>query len=159
MCSSDLLLERQCFRHHFQDIPSKMNLMDTLIRPTMIYGSEVWGPSLLDSDWASVERVQTLLLCRFIRCKQTVPHNIILAEFGAKPFRLEAIFRIVSYLHRIRSLVDTRGENIYPYLAYCSSENITHNRTSRTKCWFIGMTELLGLIGIQPDHLPPFQYH
>jgi hypothetical protein len=95
------LLKRQCFRHHFQDISSKMSLMDTLICPTILYGSKIWGPSLLESDWASAERVQILLLRRIIRCKQTVPQHIILAEFGAQPFRLETIFRLVSFLHRV----------------------------------------------------------
>jgi hypothetical protein len=80
------LLERQCFRHHFQDISSKMSLMDSLIQPIVLYGSKIWGPSLLESDWASTERVQTLLLRRIIRCKQTIPQHIILAEFGARPF-------------------------------------------------------------------------
>jgi hypothetical protein len=54
-------------RHHFQDISSKMSLMDSLIRPIVLYGSEIWGPSLLEFDWASTERVQTLLLRRIIR--------------------------------------------------------------------------------------------
>ena len=57
--------------------------MDSLIRPIVLYGLEIWGPSLLELDWASIERVQTLLLCRIIRYKQTVPHHIILAKFGA----------------------------------------------------------------------------
>jgi hypothetical protein len=65
------LLERQCFRNHFQDISSKMSLMDTLVRPTVLYGSEVWGPGLLESDWSSTERVQIILLRCIIRCKQT----------------------------------------------------------------------------------------
>lgn len=124
------LLERQCFRHHFQDISSKMSIMDTLIRPTVLYGSKISGPSLLEPDWASVERVQTLLLRRFIKCKQTVPQHIILAEFGARPFRLEVIFRLVSLLHKLRGLADTRkGRDRYPYLAYCSSEHIARMQT------------------------------
>ena len=51
------LLERQCFRHHFQDILSKLSLFDSLVRPTVLYGYVVWGPSLFASDWASIERV------------------------------------------------------------------------------------------------------
>jgi hypothetical protein len=80
------LLERQCFHHHFQDISSKMSLMDSLIRPTVLYGSEIWRPSLLEYGWASIERVQTLLHRHIIRCKQRVPQHIILAEFGTHPF-------------------------------------------------------------------------
>lgn len=39
-----------------------LSLFDSLVRPTVLYGSTVWGPSLIASDWASIERVQTLLL-------------------------------------------------------------------------------------------------
>jgi hypothetical protein len=100
------LLERQCFRYHFQDISSKMSLMDSFIRPIFLYGSKICGPSLLESDWASVERVQTLLLRRIIRCKQIVTHHIILAEFGARPFQLETMFRLVSFLYHIQGLAN-----------------------------------------------------
>lgn len=50
------MLEKQCFRHHFQDTSSKLYLLDSLVRPTVLYGSMVWGPSLLASNWASIER-------------------------------------------------------------------------------------------------------
>lgn len=117
------LLERQCFKHDFQDISSKMHLMDSLIQPTMLYGFEVWGPSMLEVDWASSERVQTLLLWRIIRCKQTIPQHIILLEFSAQLFHLETIFRSVSFIHQIWTFqnpwkveldihVDDRGRNL-----------------------------------------------
>jgi hypothetical protein len=86
------LIERQCFLGQFQDISSKLYLMEAIIRPTVLYGSEIWGSSLLQTDWARLERVQTLLLRRIIRCKRTVPQPIIQAEFGVHPFRLEVIF-------------------------------------------------------------------
>ena len=35
---SPALLKRQCFHHHFQDISSKMDLLNTLICPTVLYG-------------------------------------------------------------------------------------------------------------------------
>jgi hypothetical protein len=96
------LLERQCFGNHFQDISSKMSLMDTLVRPTVLYGSKVWGPGLLEFDWSLVERVQIILLCCIIRCKQTVPQRIVLAQsLVLGPFRLETVFGLISLLHRI----------------------------------------------------------
>jgi len=71
------LLERQCFLHNFQYIQSMMSLIDTFIRPTVLYGSQVWGSCFLESDWALAERVRTLFLQRIIKCKQTVPQPII----------------------------------------------------------------------------------
>ena len=68
-----------------------MDLLNTLIRPTVLYGLEIWGPSLLEADWALAERVQILILRRIIKSKQTVPQHIVLTEFGAQPFRLETV--------------------------------------------------------------------
>jgi hypothetical protein len=137
-----------------------MSLMDSLIRPTVLYGSKIWGPSLLESNWTSIERVQTLLLCRIIRCKQTVPHHIILAEFGARPFRLETVFVLVFFLHRIRGLTDSaKGRDRYSYLAYYSSKTIAlSNPLGRAQSWFTGVSNLLKSVGIQMDRLPPFWY-
>lgn len=54
-----------------------MDLMDNLIRPTVLYGLEVWGPSLLELDWAMIERVRALMLRYIIRCKRIVPQAIV----------------------------------------------------------------------------------
>lgn len=37
------LIERHCFQSQFQDISSKQYLMEMIIRPTVLYGSEIWG--------------------------------------------------------------------------------------------------------------------
>jgi hypothetical protein len=100
--SSLALIERQCFLGQFQDISSKLYLMEAIIRPTVLYGSEIWGPSLLQTDWAKLEGVQTLLLRRIICYKRTVPQPIIQAEFGIHPFALRS-FLLVSFLRRVRS--------------------------------------------------------
>ena len=118
-----------------------MDLLNTLICPTVLYGSEIWSPSLLESDWASAKRVQILLLRRIIRCKKTVPQH--LAEFGAHPFRLEIVFRLVSFLHRIRGLADSsKGRDRYPFLAYYSTQTIAQDTCpGRAKCWLTGGLE------------------
>ena len=116
------IIERQYFLHQFQDTTTKMSLLDSLVKPTVLYGSTVWGPSLLEFDWAFVERVQTLFLRRIIKCHRFSPHNIVLAEFGAHPFRLGTIFDLVWLLHWLRSFTDSSENNHkYSYLAYCSS--------------------------------------
>ena len=154
------LLEKQCFKHHFQYTPSKLSLLDALVRPIVLYGSVVWGPSLLSSDWASIERVQTLFLRRIIRCHRSTPHSIILAEFGAHPFRLAAIFDLVWFLHRLRGFADMAGDrDRYSYLAYCSSVSTAAVESgARARCWYAQVSSLLSSIGIDIDHLPPFQF-
>jgi hypothetical protein len=114
----------------------------------------------VESDWASAERFQTLLLQRIIRCKQAVPQHIILAEFRAQPFRLETLFILVSFLHHILIFVDSvKGRDRYPYLAYCSSKTTALSSPSGwSRGWFVGVSNLLESMGIQMDRLPPFRY-
>ena len=40
-----------------------------------------------------------MMLARMIRSKQSVPHDIVKAEFVAPPMVLEALFQIVTLLH------------------------------------------------------------
>ena len=132
------------------------------MRLTVLYGSVVWGPSLLRSDWASVEWIQTLFLRHIIRCHRFILHSIILAEFGVHPFRLAAIFDLVWFLHRLRGFADTAVDrNRYSCLAYCSSISIAATDSSsgsRARCWYVQVSSLLSSIGISMDHLPPFQF-
>jgi hypothetical protein len=87
---------------------------------TILYGSEVWRSCLLESDWASIEKVQTLLLLH--QMQSSNPQPIILAKFGVWPFQLEILFNVVSFLHHIQSFVDlAKGQDRYPYLAYSLS--------------------------------------
>ena len=137
-----------------------MSLFDSLVRPTVLYGSVVWGPSLIASDWASIERVQTLLLHRIIRCHRFTPHSIVLAEFGVHPLKLAVIFELIWFLHRLRGFMETCADrHRYSFLAYCSSVEIMRSNTSaRSRCWYAQATSLLGSIGIEIDHLPPYQF-
>jgi hypothetical protein len=107
------LLEHHYFQNHFQDIQSKMDLMDiSLIKPTVLYGSKVWKPSLLESNWAVTVRIQALMLCHIIRCKRTFPWAIIQVEFVAHPFKIETILGSISHLHRFDALQIPRSTTI-----------------------------------------------
>lgn len=118
------ILERQCFKHHFQDTSPKLSLLSSLVTPMMLYGSVVWGPSLLDSDWASIDHVQTLFL------------------------RLGAIFDRIWFLHHLHGFADSANDrHKYSYLAYCSSVVVADsNPTSRARCWYPEAASLLRLL-------------
>ena len=120
------------------------------MRPTVLYGSVVWGPSLLGFDWASIERVQTLFLRCIIRCHRFTPHSIILAEFGTHPFSLAAIFDLVWFLHHLCGFVDHVGDcDRYCYLAFCSSVfTVSIESGFCRRCWYAQASSLLGSIGI-----------
>jgi hypothetical protein len=133
--------------------------MDTLVRPTVLYGFEVWELGLLESDWSLTERVQ-IILHHIIRCKHIIRQPIVLVEFVACPFRLETVYGLMSLLHCIQSFADTtKGKDWYPFLAYCSSESIAlASSLIHSHCWYVGVSVLLVLVGITMDRLPPFRY-
>lgn len=154
------ILEQQCFRHHFQDTMTKMSLIDSLVKPTILYGSIIWGPPLLDFDQASVERIKIHFLQCIIKCHRSTLHNIILVEFGAHPFRLGTRFDLFWLLHQLWSFVDCPDDShIFSYLAYYSYKEVAGSDSGhRSHCWYIRASALLGLVGISMDHLPPFQF-
>ena len=71
-----------------------------------------------------------------------------------------AIFYLVWFLHRPRGFVDNASDrDRYSYLAYCLSISIASAKSgSHTRCWYAHASSLLGSIGIDIDHLPPFQF-
>lgn len=47
------ILERQCIQLHFEDIPSKLELLYTLFIPIALFKVDIWGPIL--TNWIPVE--------------------------------------------------------------------------------------------------------
>jgi hypothetical protein len=135
-------------------------LMEAIIRPTILCGSEIWWLSLLQIDWAGMERVQTLLLRCIIHCKRTIPQSIIQAEFGVHPFYLEVIFHLVSFLHRVRPFKDfATGRERYPYLTLYSSEVFSLDPpSSHARGWFSKASRPLQSMTISPEKLPLFNF-
>jgi hypothetical protein len=133
--------------------------MEAIIRPIVLYGSEIWGLSLLQTDWARLERVQTLLLRRIIHCKQTVPQPIIQAEFGVHPFALRSSsVWSLSFVESDLS-VSTIGRERYPYLALCSSMALASDPpSSHTRGWFSEVSRLLQSMNISPRAPPLVQF-
>lgn len=129
--------------------------MDSIIWPIVLYGGEVWGPSLLESNWAKTKSVQTLMLWHIIKSKRTIP------EFVARPFQIDPMFILVSFLHHIWRFVDwAASRDRYLYRNYCSSKAIASNSPTRWDydCWFSKVSCHLRSMGISIDRLPPLWY-
>lgn len=162
-------LERQCADIQFQEPRTKLWLFDTLVTSTLLYGAEIWGPSLFhkrkeplagqdgpESDyndgWRHMERPLVMMIARMIRSKPSTPHEIIRAEMGAAPVVTEALLRAVTFLHRIWELPRQK----YPRLALTSSRQLADE--GDTHCWYAEMRTWLTLHGMSIDTLPPFAY-
>ena len=61
--------------------------------PTLLYGLEMWGPSLNEENhWKDLERSLVPVIVRMIRSKASVPYDIIRAKMEAAPINTEALF-------------------------------------------------------------------
>ena len=99
------------------------------------------------------------MFARMIRSKPSVPHQIILAEFGASPLQLDAAFHAITYLHRARdfsSSSDGRLRLRLPWLALSSSMALSAEGDQR--CWYSRLSNWFTRLGLDIDRLPPFQY-
>lgn len=104
-------LERMSSQVQFQEPRTKLWLFDTLVTSAMLYGVQIWGPSMGHHSadrWRCIERPLVSMISRMIRAKASVPHEIIRAELAAAPLVIEALTRSVSYIHGLWDLPGNR---------------------------------------------------
>lgn len=145
-------LERMCSQIQFQEPRTKLWLFDTLVTSAMLYGVQIWGPSVDQDSWRSMERPLISMISRMIRAKASVPHAIIRAELAAPPIEIEALTRSVSFIHSLWNTNRCR----YTRLALESSRQLAMK--GDTSCWYAQMTSWFQRHGFSMDRLPPFQY-
>ncbi|MCO5605356.1 hypothetical protein L7F22_059539 [Adiantum nelumboides] len=92
-----------CSQIQFQEPRTKLWLFDTLVALALLYGVQIWGPSLnhhgrsdrrdRTDGWRGMERPPVSMISQLIRAKALVPHDIIRAELAAPPLVVEALTR------------------------------------------------------------------
>ena len=145
-------LERMCSQVQFQEPRKKLWLFNTLVTSAMLYGVQVWGPSVDQSNWKAMERPLISIISRMIRAKASVPHTIIRAEVAAPPIEVEALTKSVSFIHSIWNT--DRGR--YTRLVLESSRQLALK--GDTSCWYAKTNLWFQRHGFSMDRLPPFQY-
>ena len=98
-----------CAHVQFQESCIKRWLLDMLVTLTLLDGVQVWGPSLYHKSrigqvydgWGSIEKPLVTMIAKMIQCKASVPHNIIKVEMNATPIVVEALTKIVSFIHHL----------------------------------------------------------
>jgi hypothetical protein len=70
------------------------------------------------------------------------------------------VFKLVSLLQHLWSFIDSKkGQERYMYLVNHSSDSISLDiPPGHVQCWFVGVSDLLELVGISMDHIPLFEY-
>ncbi|MCO5577293.1 hypothetical protein L7F22_031120 [Adiantum nelumboides] len=118
----------------------------------MLYGVQVWGPSVDQDSWRAMERPLISMISRMIRAKASVPHAIIRAKVAAPPIEMEALTKSVSFIHGIWNTDRCR----YTRSALESSRQIALK--GDTSCWYAKTNLWFQRHGFSMDRLPPFQY-
>lgn len=99
-----------------------------------------------------MERLLVSTLFWFIWSKRTVPHLVILAEFGCQTLLVWALASIVLFLCRLQDLSDCGGDIAkLPLRALVSSNELASEGCSQ--CWFAKVSEMLLRFGFSLDRL------
>ena len=89
----------------------QIELFDKLVKPILLYGSEVWGFGNNDV----IERVQLKFLKYILKAKNSTPNYIVYGETGVLPIHIDINARIISYWAKLNSIENfgTLANNIY----------------------------------------------
>jgi len=127
-------------------------LFDTLVVSALLYGVQIWGPSIDHHErhgrtdgWGGMEKPLVSMIARLIRAKASVPHNIIRAELATSPVMVEALTRSISFMHHLWELPKDK----YANLALESSRQLAMQ--GDTTYWYGEMTSWFELHGFSMD--------
>ena len=79
----------------YLDLPLdiQIDLFNKTIKPILLYGSELWGISNIDT----IERIQMKFYKQVLGLKKSIPSNMIYGELGITPLYIDIQTRMVSF--------------------------------------------------------------
>jgi len=90
--------------------PKLCQLFDSLVRPGLEWGSEVWSPALLscEKEWAEGERMHLAFLRRILSVRGSTPNLIVMAELGQYPMLCHMAKLAIRFWMRLEHLDESR---------------------------------------------------
>ena len=98
------LLQKSRHLHLDRPISVQIELFNSLVRPILTYGCEVWGYACLDI----VESLQLEFLKYILHVKKSTPNCFVYGETGQYPLYIHVYSRIIKFWHKL--CVDTDGK-------------------------------------------------
>ena len=80
-------------RIHSLSINCQLDLFDKMVKPTLLYGCEIWGLGNIEI----IERVHIQFCKLLLQLKRLTPTYMIYGEFGRYPIVLDVKIRILSF--------------------------------------------------------------
>lgn len=80
-----------------------IKLYHAIIKPILLYGSEIWGPILKFENWdkSLIERTQLEFAKNILRVNRSTSNNACRAELGLYPLHIEIQKRAVQFYHHL----------------------------------------------------------
>ena len=113
-------LLKKC-RHLELPISVQFELFNSLVRPILTYGSEIWG-------YNCVNIIESLHLefCKYVlHMKKSTPNCFVYGESGQYPLSIHVNSRMITFWHKL--FLDTEGKmssNLLKTLYECNNYNI-----------------------------------
>ena len=80
-------------RIHSLSINCQLDLFDKMVKPTLLYGCEIWGLDNIEI----IDRVHIQFCKLLLQLKRLTPTYMIYGEFGRYPIVLDVKIRILSF--------------------------------------------------------------
>ena len=80
-------------RIHSFSINCQLDLFDTMVKSTLLYGCEIWGLGNIEI----IERIHIKFCILLLQSKYLTPTYMIYGEFGRYPIVLDVKIRILSF--------------------------------------------------------------
>ena len=103
-------------RTHNLSIECQLELFNKMVKPILLYGSEIWGFS---TNIQCLEKVQLRFCKLLLKLKTSTPSYMIYGELGLFPIEIDIKLRMISYWARLLTGKETK----LSYLFY----KILHN--------------------------------
>ena len=127
------------------NVRSKILLFDSLIKPILIYGSEIWCSDILSensianifnikSKFYETERVQLKFLKRALNVPTSTSNLAVWSEVGKYPIAFDVLRQYMSYFARLESLPDTTV--VYKLHKFLASDSATYAYGNTPKLLF-----------------------
>ena len=111
-------------RNKCLDVDTLIHLFDCVVKPILLYGSEIWGYCNIDI----LERIQRRFLKIILKLNRNTPNNMVYGEVGCYPLSLSVKTRMVTFWHKLVTTKKTKISSIlylFVYRLHCSNDNIS----------------------------------
>ena len=134
-------------KHLQLDIAVQIELFNSLVRPIITYGCEVWGNSCIDI----IESLQLEFLKYILHVKKSTPNCFVYGETGQFPLYIHVQSRLIKFWHKLKLDHGSKmSSSLLNTLHECFEANIYKSN------WLMSVKKILDDCGLSFVWLDPY---